>query len=1302
MPNSTHTIGTNNRECTPRDKKCALVIVLTIIIGWASIICAIIFIPPNNTESPIPYGVRMLQGNNPSVATATTQAPTRKPTPAPTPICAIHLPNNFTALTVVNLQFQDGASVNANTTFMIEQLTELFQSTYNKINNVKYTPCNDAYRKVQKVTHIDILEDGDGTDGDSDSDGAYIPTSFVFRRQLSKGEPIDQNTRVANATTTTTTIEGQSSLSQKTIPTHYVRIGRRSSDDEGSAAPLQGSGRRRILQEDEHETESSDDDDDSWIHVSLLFEATVACRGIFCIGDNAELFGPVVINKNGFSRAYAQNVARSLRWSDMDANSGGTSSSSGSNDASSSSSSTTTTTNSSPTGVIVDTVREIEEQSCPSGDQEVEFTKTVIVELVLPPSNDKEPFTDPDDPRFGAIEEAYVTTYNRLIRNEFCDPFFRRLVYAEVVAIGRTNTNTNANTNANTNTTKNKTVLPLEMRITGNCKGCDPNAIDIYAAPSVLVGPTTSSTNARSLVASNIGIGSSNADDKWLLPSTTTAITTIESQGRSLQDEIDTNGKCYCDAQPFGKRPPFESEFVARFQRSVEALRLKDFSTANSCQFGTTFSTGLVMTFSKSEFQSLQDPNDNGTTKSILESSLKKTLNELLGVTTDSCNKDFRVIENVTLVLGTNITRTSYPTLPQFSSSPITKSSTDSNSNSAIPEPTTRNSGNNVDDTISLLGGDDRRSLRSRSGLFSTTGWTGWKRPIVRFEKINYASFSNLKASDTGLKPVTVTVKSNSTTANCVASNALEIVECCEFEQQYTITVVNPSTNEKSTIRCNDEKSSVSPTHSPFDATAAIELVGSGVPVLFFVSGVCSGCDDTLLTGLSNDVVRKLSTTSSSGSSPLSAPNFSRGLLEEEERAKSDCFCPINATQTSGELEASVLSETYKENLERENVGSEIEIIDEIDVVECDDVIQEFTTTAILTLTVGNLVDADVEMLEESFKDVYNYLSALYCDPYFREITDIEDYEVLGRTRKRNRKSRRLDEEDCADEIDIELYVRGTCLSCEDGQPLFDAGSHDYDRRRNLRSLFDSYKLSTFHNDGIRRNTRRRLEASDVCFCEGETFADRAPSFDEFFAIYEDEALSVPDVCEVINIDAEEEKEYDDDGIFDDYYEELFIDWSQETSTIDPDYFIDTELPTDFPTEPEEDIDEQDIDEEDIDEEDFIDLDEEEEETEESTSQPEEDIDEEDIEFTLEPTEETEESTSQPEEDSDDNDTEESTLQPEEDIDEEDIEFTLEPTEETEESTSQPEEDSEALDEIEEDTEESTLQPTEEDTLEEE
>jgi len=301
----------------------------------------------------------------------------------------------------------------------IDQLPELFQGTYNRINDVKYSPCDEAYRRVTKVRHIDLSNHHGEKENNNTS---YTPSSFSFwRRLLAGGEEIDNDGGQEAAATA----EGNTPLE---ITTHYVRI-RRSSD----ALSREGGG-RRIQQNQQQRREEGDSD--KWMHISLLFEATIACRGLFCIGDNAELFGPVVINKNEFSQVYAENVARSLRWKPSSSNTA-----TGNENSSGTVVTTITNNNNSgppapapPTAFVVETVREIEEQSCPLGDQQVDFTRLVIVELVQDASSD--PFVSPDDPRFEAIEEAYVSTYNQLIRNEFCDPYFRRLTNAEIVAVG--------------------------------------------------------------------------------------------------------------------------------------------------------------------------------------------------------------------------------------------------------------------------------------------------------------------------------------------------------------------------------------------------------------------------------------------------------------------------------------------------------------------------------------------------------------------------------------------------------------------------------------------------------------------------------------------------------------------------------------------------------------------------------------------------------------------------------------------------------------------------------------------------
>ncbi len=935
---------------------------------------------------------------------------------------------------------------------MIQQLTDIFKSTYNKISNVKSTPCDEAYRQVRGVKQIDLVSN-DVVGGGAEEEVADEEVgSFVFRRKLGDKRHGAKQTTISD-----------------NIPTHHVRIGRSTSQQLRT---------RRKLEEQE------EGDDETWMSISLLFEANVACRGMYCLGDNSELFGPVVIDKNGFSQAYAENVARSLLWKPP---------------ADTINDNSSNTNSSSPlqfsTSVKVETVREIEEQSCPVDNELKDFARNVIVEVLVDASSD--PFAHPWDPRFETLQEAYVTTYNKLIRNEFCDPHFRRLTGAEVVDIGMTSTATSKNG------TSSKLVLPLEIRIYGECKGCDPSAISIYEAPSVMVGPSASSS-ARYL------IGSNSNEDKWRLPFATKTIThngrTLE-EGEFEEEEVQNTfpDKCYCDAQPFGNRAPFESEFVSQFQRTVESLKLDDFSSVHKCRFGTTFSTGIVMSVTQEEAKSIQDPNSN--TKTILETSLKSTLNDLLAVTPTTCNKDFRVIENVTLVVnGTNISRdTNNLQLPSVANATI------KNSNEGIRR---------LSDYV-------------------------WDQPTIRI----------LNATE------------NDSSINCfdpAASNILTIVGCCEHQKEDSVSVSNTTT-----VQCYDtpEVKTPAPSYSPFDPHSLAG--GTSVPILFFVSGICSGCDDSLLTGLANDVVRMLSKQAPTASLDSQLP---RKLEEddfddhhEDQKATSDCFCPINSTVSSGEIDAFELSELFQEYLENEDIEGIFEILDEVDVVDCDDVENEFFTVARITVE-GDLNDSDIDWLAYAFMDTYNYLNPLYCDPFFRKINDVEEVFVVVNSKRKARRNLA----GCT-ETEIELHLKGTCIGCDDGHPLFDDPywyedywDDGYYERRDLKSLFREHKVSTVHNP--LRNTRRRLQQSNVCYCVGETIADRAPSFDEFLFVYKEEVRFVPNVCDLVDIyipDGDYVPLDDDDHYYhnhDDYYENFFLRTYDET--IPPEFYIETDVPS--------------------------------------------------------------------------------------------------------------------------------------------
>ncbi len=219
-----------------------------------------------------------------------------------------------------------------------------------------------------------------------------------------------------------------------------------------------------------------------------------------------------------------------------------------------------------------------------------------------------------DDPRFDAVRNAYISTYNSLMLDS-CDPSFRRRTSAQVLTVGASRT-------ADT--------LPIEIRVEGECRGCDPIDVTIYDVPTILGGLSPTEASRSRFLAFN--------DGAWPV--------------RNLQDGEDS-GLCFCDAQPTGERAPFESEFISELQKSIEALDLSCISSVGNCTFGKSCATGLVISLSREDFASEIDATDT------LENALKRTLNELFSTgNEESCNSDFRLIETVKLTSAVNITRT--------------------------------------------------------------------------------------------------------------------------------------------------------------------------------------------------------------------------------------------------------------------------------------------------------------------------------------------------------------------------------------------------------------------------------------------------------------------------------------------------------------------------------------------------------------------------------------------------------------------------------------------------------------------
>jgi hypothetical protein len=65
------------------------------------------------------------------------------------------------------------------------------------------------------------------------------------------------------------------------------------------------------------------------------------------------------------------------------------------------------------------------------------------------------------------LEDAFVSTYNGLAL-KYCDPYFRILETASIIKQGSFTPDGH---------------LPVEIQVTGKCRGCDPEMIQIYDFP---------------------------------------------------------------------------------------------------------------------------------------------------------------------------------------------------------------------------------------------------------------------------------------------------------------------------------------------------------------------------------------------------------------------------------------------------------------------------------------------------------------------------------------------------------------------------------------------------------------------------------------------------------------------------------------------------------------------------------------------------------------------------------------------------------------------------------------------------
>jgi hypothetical protein len=204
-------------------------------------------------------------------------------------------------------------------------------------------------------------------------------------------------------------------------------------------------------------------------------------------------------------------------------------------------------------------VDEVDPTVCDS--QLVDFTQVVLVALHVNATAACEGGILLEDDIL-SLEIGFLKAYNGL-QATFCDPHFRTLESASVLRIGN---------NQNDDTTRS-----IEIRVSGKCRGCDPDAISIYEIP----------TTSTSSVVSNrflFEAGTSTLDD---------------SNTTSHRRRLET---CYCATDATEERAPTEAEFMHVYQSYVASLPLSScVSSIGECGFGSIFETAIIASFDNTD-----------------------------------------------------------------------------------------------------------------------------------------------------------------------------------------------------------------------------------------------------------------------------------------------------------------------------------------------------------------------------------------------------------------------------------------------------------------------------------------------------------------------------------------------------------------------------------------------------------------------------------------------------------------------------------------------------------------------------
>ena len=307
------------------------------------------------------------------------------------------------------------------------------------------------------------------------------------------------------------------------------------------------------------------------------------------------------------------------------------------------------------------------------------------------------------------------------------------------------------------------------------------------------------------------------------------------------------------------------------------------------------------------------------------------------------------------------------------------------------------------------------------------------------------------------------------------------------LQQDGTVGTSEPSTKEptsatislrpsfRPTLAPTFNPTSTSPSEMPsLYPSSAPSFIDNDTYVLLYFNGVCNGC------------------SGSSVISPTSSLQVPPSIDELGDLSwTSQCYCPIDAEEISGPYSADALESVVQNELTTvENVPLTVRNLYEVDLVECQGSIRNFESLLYVNFAVNSTLNqSETRMLSRLILETFQNLSGKYCDPFMRELDSL-----------RLRRAVRLGNDDgsnstsCSD-IQFRYSASGVCQGCDNGTALLDEPNSLHAQR----GLVDMNAAMSLEDIVVAPLSRRlRFAKDEVCFCDQEATASRAPSAEEF------------------------------------------------------------------------------------------------------------------------------------------------------------------------------------------------------------